>query len=51
MLKRKSRVINVSSRAHKKGKIDLKDIKGTKAAYSLMGNYSNSKLANVLFAR
>ena len=43
-----SRVVNVSSIAHKFGKIRFHDLQGEKA-YSKWGAYGQSKLANLLF--
>jgi len=43
-----SRIVNVSSTAHKLGKIDFEDVNATKS-YSRQGRYSMSKLANLLF--
>lgn len=43
-----SRIINVSSMAHYYGKINFDDLQSEKK-YSEMGQYSMSKLANVLF--
>ena len=44
-----SRVVTVSSSAHKTGKIDFDDLHGTKG-YRKWGAYGQSKLANLLFA-
>jgi len=43
-----SRIINVSSRAHERGKIDFNDLQARKR-YFAMTAYGQSKLANVLF--
>ncbi len=43
-----ARIINVASRAHFNGRIDLSDLESNKR-YSGFNVYSNSKLANVLF--
>ena len=43
-----SRIINVSSRAHERGKMNFDDIHG-KRGYFGMTSYGQSKLANVLF--
>lgn len=43
-----ARIINVSSDAHRGGKLNFDDLMGEKS-YSGFGAYSNSKLANVLF--
>ncbi len=45
-----ARIVNVSSSAHKRGKINFDDINSTKN-YSPWGAYSQSKLANILFTR
>ena len=45
-----ARIINVSSGAHKRGKIDFNNLQGEKR-YSGVYAYSNSKLANILFTR
>jgi len=46
-----SRVVVVSSLAHKRGHIDFEDINWEKRSYSAMGAYGQSKLSNILFAR
>jgi len=43
-----ARVINVSSDAHSRGKIDFDNLQGERS-YSSFGPYGNSKLANILF--
>ncbi len=43
-----SRIVNVSSLAHRSGRIDFSDLHGTRK-YSRFGAYSQSKLANLLF--
>lgn len=43
-----ARVVNVSSMAHKLGKINFNDLQATQK-FSGMSAYSNSKLANILF--
>lgn len=43
-----ARIVNVSSLAHRSGKIDYHDIHATKS-YSRMARYGMSKMANVLF--
>ena len=43
-----ARIINVSSGAHKGGKIDFDNLQGERS-YSSFGPYGNSKLANILF--
>ena len=45
-----SRVINVSSNAHLRGRIDFEDLNG-KTSYSGIQAYAQSKLANVLFTK
>ena len=45
-----ARIINVSSSAHKRGKINFDDLNFTHN-YSAFGAYAQSKLANVLFTR
>lgn len=47
---RGGRIVNVSSGAHKVGKIHFKDINLTKG-YNVVKAYSQSKLCNVLFTR
>jgi retinol dehydrogenase-12 len=44
-----SRVVNVSSVAHGRGRIELTDVALTKRAFDGYGAYAASKLANVLF--
>uniref|UniRef100_A0A3Q3MTG6 Si:dkey-23o4.6 n=1 Tax=Labrus bergylta TaxID=56723 RepID=A0A3Q3MTG6_9LABR len=46
-----SRVVTVSSIAHKGGRIDLDDLFFTTRPYSPLESYKQSKLANVLFSR
>ena len=43
-----ARIINVSSGAHARGKIDFDNLQGERS-YSGFGPYGNSKLANILF--
>ena len=43
-----SRVVNVSSMAHRSGRMNFSDLHGTRD-YSRFGAYSQSKLANLLF--
>jgi NAD(P)-dependent dehydrogenase (short-subunit alcohol dehydrogenase family) len=45
-----ARVINVSSEAHKYGRLDFSDLQLT-GKYEAMRSYGNSKLANILFTR
>lgn len=44
-----ARVVNVASRAHTRGKLDLSDINVEKRAYVGMLVYGSTKLANILF--
>ncbi|MFW9928863.1 MAG: SDR family oxidoreductase [Candidatus Thorarchaeota archaeon] len=46
---RPSRIVNVSSGAHWKGKINFEDINFTKSIYNGVACYNQSKLANVMF--
>jgi len=48
-----ARIINVSSVAHYKGRIDWKDLKGEKGSkcYKTLSAYAQSKLCNVLFTK
>lgn len=46
-----ARIVNVSSRAHRGGTIDLEDMNFEKRPYSRIKAYSQSKLANVLFTK
>jgi NAD(P)-dependent dehydrogenase (short-subunit alcohol dehydrogenase family) len=43
-----ARIINVSSKVHYRGRLDLDSIDNPRASYSSMAAYSRSKLANVL---
>jgi len=43
-----ARVVNVASTAHHSGRIDFDDLQNERG-YSMMGSYSGSKLANILF--
>ena len=45
-----TRIVNVSSMAHTRGRIDLSDIVLRKRAFDSYGMYATSKLANVLHA-
>lgn len=45
-----SRVISVSSGAHRRGKINFDDLNSEKTEYTPLGAYDQSKLANILFA-
>src|SRR5579863_979974 len=42
------RIINVASRAHYRGKLDLEQLTDSHAHYSASAAYSQSKLANVM---
>jgi NAD(P)-dependent dehydrogenase (short-subunit alcohol dehydrogenase family) len=44
-----SRVVLVSSQAHKRGKLDFSDLNWTQRKYSTVQAYSDSKLANLYF--
>ncbi len=44
-----SRIVNVSSNAHKFGKMDFKNYLFEKGKYSKIGSYGRSKLSNLLF--
>ncbi len=46
-----SRIVNVSSKAHENGRIDLEDPNYERRAYGRIEAYSQSKLANVLFTK
>lgn len=46
-----SRIINISSLAHKFGSIDKNDLMNRKKAYKPFMVYANTKLANILFTR
>src|SRR5580698_1716643 len=43
------RIINVASRVHYRGRLDLAPLTDARAGYSSMAAYAQSKLANVLF--
>lgn len=45
-----SRVISVSSGAHRRGRINFDDLNFEKTEYTPLGAYDQSKLANILFA-
>lgn len=47
-LSQKARIINVASKVHYRGRMDLKSIDDPRARYSSVAAYSRSKLANVL---
>jgi NAD(P)-dependent dehydrogenase (short-subunit alcohol dehydrogenase family) len=44
-----ARIVNVASRAHLRGRMDLESVTDAAAPYNAMAAYSRSKLANVLF--
>ncbi|HME56313.1 MAG TPA: oxidoreductase [Candidatus Lokiarchaeia archaeon] len=44
-----SRVVNISSNGHKRGKMDFDDLMYEKGGYSSIAAYGRSKLANLLF--
>ncbi len=46
-----SRIVNVSSEAHRGAKMHWDDLQFKKGSYSAMGAYGQSKLANILFTR
>jgi NAD(P)-dependent dehydrogenase (short-subunit alcohol dehydrogenase family) len=46
-----ARIINVSSEAHKMGKVNLKDLKWKNRPYSAFGAYGAAKLYNILFTK
>ncbi|CAL4070341.1 unnamed protein product, partial [Meganyctiphanes norvegica] len=46
-----ARIINLSSRAHWRGKMDFEDFNFEKRDYGLLTVYGTSKLANILFTR
>ena len=46
-----ARIINVSSIAHRRGKIDFDDINYNHRSYNSFGAYGQSKLANILFTK
>jgi NAD(P)-dependent dehydrogenase (short-subunit alcohol dehydrogenase family) len=46
-----ARVVNVSSRAHRRGALDFDDLSWKHRKYSALQAYSDSKLANILFTR
>lgn len=46
-----SRIINISSLAHKRGKIHREDLMNRKRKYVVFNTYCNTKLANILFTR
>lgn len=45
-----SRVVNVSSSAHKSGRIDFSDLNWEKRKYKKMQSYGDSKIANLYFS-
>ena len=46
-----SRIVIVSSRLHRRGRIDWDDLQAERKRWSPLGAYRQSKLANILFAR
>jgi NAD(P)-dependent dehydrogenase (short-subunit alcohol dehydrogenase family) len=46
---RPARVVNVASNAHENGRLDFDDLQFERRRYAIMGAYSQSKLADVLF--
>ena len=46
-----SRVVSVSSEAHRRGKMNWDDLQYERERYSAMAVYSQSKLANILFTK
>ncbi|KAF5276018.1 hypothetical protein FQA39_LY00814 [Lamprigera yunnana] len=46
-----SRIVNVSSAAYRRGRIDFDDLNFEKKSYSALGAYANSKLSNILFSK
>jgi NAD(P)-dependent dehydrogenase (short-subunit alcohol dehydrogenase family) len=46
-----SRIVNVSSEAHRRAKMGWDDLQFKSSGYSAMGAYGQSKLANILFTR
>ena len=44
-----ARIVNVASRAHFRGRLDLKHVNDARAPYKAVAAYAQSKLANVLF--
>jgi len=44
-----ARIVNVASRAHLRGRMDLESVTDARAPYNAMAAYAQSKLANVLF--
>ena len=46
-----SRIVSVSSEAHRRAKMRWDDLQFKKGSYSAMGAYGQSKLANILFTR
>ncbi|XP_018563138.1 retinol dehydrogenase 13-like [Anoplophora glabripennis] len=46
-----ARIVNVSSLAHRGGRIDLEDLNWEKKKYGEFASYQQSKLANILFTK
>lgn len=51
LLKSKTRVINVSSSAHRLGKLDFEDLQWEKRKYNPMKAYGDGKLCNIYFTQ
>lgn len=51
LIQDKTRVINVSSAAHRMGKIDFEDLQWESAKYNSMKAYGNGKLCNIYFTQ
>ncbi len=49
--KKGSRIVNVSSMAHKGGKINFEDLDWSQRKYKAMKSYGDSKIANLYFTR
>jgi len=47
-LQPRARIVNLASRAHYRGRLDLQSITAVRGRYSPMAAYANSKLANVM---
>ena len=44
-----ARIVNVASRAHRRGRVDFDSITSAQAPYNAIAAYAQSKLANILF--
>lgn len=51
LIKDKSRIINISSTAHRMGKIDFEDLQWKQTKYDAMKAYGNGKLCNIYFTQ